>query len=155
MNQMHDPVLCNHASLCKYSSLCSFFAILLCNHSSLCNTSSSNSLGCRSHLTDYDDQPSVQVTSESDYDDQRVCRHGIQFADMEFSAGVEHRHFVQVPAGATWAELTVRAGTFDTPKQFMIHATQLLPQERYVPSLGPVCLYPVFFDLFECCSGGT
>ena len=47
-----------------------------------------------------------------------------------FEAGTERRLFVAVPAGATWAELTVRAGKHDNPRLFMVHATQLLPQER-------------------------
>jgi tripeptidyl-peptidase-2 len=34
------------------------------------------------------------------------------------------RHFVAVPAGATWAELLVRAGAYDTPRVFLIRCTR-------------------------------
>jgi hypothetical protein len=32
----------------------------------------------------------------------------------------ELRHFVVAPAGATWAEMVIRAGSYDTPKVYMI-----------------------------------
>jgi tripeptidyl-peptidase II len=35
-----------------------------------------------------------------------------------------------VPPGATWAELTLTAGSHTSPKLFMAHCTQLLPHKR-------------------------
>ena len=59
---------------------------------------------------------------------------------MAFEPGVEHRHYLTPPPGAAWAELTLRAGAHDTPKLFMVHATQLLPHLR------PIQVRPVFFN---------
>jgi tripeptidyl-peptidase II len=49
---------------------------------------------------------------------------------MRFHPGMETRHFFQVPPGATWAEMTVHAGSHASPKLFMVHVTQLLPHRR-------------------------
>jgi hypothetical protein len=37
-----------------------------------------------------------------------------------FHALQELRHFVVAPAGATWAEMVIRAGSYDTPKVYMV-----------------------------------
>ncbi len=50
---------------------------------------------------------------------------------LSFAPGSEHRTFVAVPPGATWAELTVRAAPYATPKLFLIRATQLRPEGSY------------------------
>ncbi|KAG2491863.1 hypothetical protein HYH03_009817 [Edaphochlamys debaryana] len=50
---------------------------------------------------------------------------------LSFSPGSEHRSFVAVPPGATWAELTLRASSYDTPKLFLIRGTQLAPETAY------------------------
>lgn len=57
-------------------------------------------------------------------------RLSIAFEAMAFEPGVEHRRFMQVPHGATWAEMTLRAGAHAAPKLFMVHATQLTPHAR-------------------------
>jgi tripeptidyl-peptidase-2 len=44
------------------------------------------------------------------------------------------RQFVAVPAGATWAEVSVRAGAYDAPRVFLIRATQVVPDVRYTDS---------------------
>lgn len=59
-----------------------------------------------------------------------TCRLAIRFDDMAFEPGAERRHFVHVPEGATWCEITLRAGRHDAPKLFMVHTTQLFPGER-------------------------
>jgi tripeptidyl-peptidase-2 len=46
--------------------------------------------------------------------------HTLRLGPVKLTPGQEVRHFVAVPAGATWAELLVRAGDYDTPKVFLI-----------------------------------
>ena len=46
--------------------------------------------------------------------------HTLHLGPVKLSPGQEVRHFVGVPAGATWAELLVRAGGYDTPRVFLI-----------------------------------
>lgn len=46
--------------------------------------------------------------------------HTLRLGPVKLTPGQEVRHFVAVPAGATWAELLVRAGEFDTSKVFLI-----------------------------------
>ena len=40
---------------------------------------------------------------------------------VQFRPGTEVRRFLEVPAGATWAEMTLKAGNHDTPR----YSTQL------------------------------
>lgn len=58
----------------------------------------------------------------------------VDLGALRFQPGDEVRRFVAVPAGATWAELKVRAGEMDTPKSYMLRATALLPHTRYTDS---------------------
>ena len=53
-----------------------------------------------------DDSQSVQVGQ--DY----IARLGT----VHFQPGTEVRRFLSVPEGATWAEMTLRAGNHDTPR---------------------------------------
>jgi len=46
------------------------------------------------------------------------------------TAGQELRRFIAVPEGATWAELSIRAGKFDSPRLFLLRASQLAPAVR-------------------------
>lgn len=46
--------------------------------------------------------------------------HTLRLGPVSLKPGQEVRHFVAVPAGATWAELLVRAGNYDTPKVFLL-----------------------------------
>lgn len=55
----------------------------------------------------------------------------VTLGPLSFAPGSEHRTFVAVPPGATWAELTVRAAPYATPKLFLIRATQLRPEGSY------------------------
>jgi tripeptidyl-peptidase II len=59
-----------------------------------------------------------------------LCRHSITLGPWEFVPGAEQRAFVEVPLGASWAEMALRAAQHDVPKLFMLHATQLLPHTR-------------------------
>jgi tripeptidyl-peptidase-2 len=47
-----------------------------------------------------------------------------------FSPGQLQRQYIAVPAGATWAEVTVKATGRDTPCQFWLHAVQLTDLTR-------------------------
>ncbi len=44
---------------------------------------------------------------------------------LTFKPGDVLRRFVAVPDGATWAEISVRAGALDTPRMFVLHALQV------------------------------
>eukprot|EP00879_Flechtneria_rotunda_P015304 GHRR01015998.1.p1 GENE.GHRR01015998.1~~GHRR01015998.1.p1 ORF type:complete len:502 (+),score=120.67 GHRR01015998.1:1072-2577(+) len=57
--------------------------------------------------------------------------HTFKRGPIHLDAGQELRYFVAVPAGATWAELSIRSGAYDSPKMFLIRATQLVPDMRY------------------------
>ncbi len=54
----------------------------------------------------------------------------ISLGPLDFGPGSEHRAFVAVPPGATWAELTLRAGAYDTPCMLLVRATQLQQESR-------------------------
>lgn len=58
------------------------------------------------------------------------CRLNVQLGEMQFHPGEEHRHFVHVPPGASWAELRLTAAAHATPKLFLVHTTQILPHTR-------------------------
>eukprot|EP00798_Chlamydomonas_sp_ICE-L_P009787 gene9786-7671_t len=55
----------------------------------------------------------------------------ILLGPLNFKPGTEHRHFYEVPHGATWAEVVFRAGDHDTPKLFLLRASQLQPGSSY------------------------
>ncbi|KAF6251901.1 subtilase family-domain-containing protein [Scenedesmus sp. NREL 46B-D3] len=63
-----------------------------------------------------------------------VPPHTLRLGPLALQPGQELRHFVVAPAGATWAEMVIRAGSYDTPKVYMVRATQLLPDVRYSDS---------------------
>jgi len=46
--------------------------------------------------------------------------HTLRLGPVSLRPGQEVRQFVAVPAGATWAELMVRADDYDTPRVFLI-----------------------------------
>ncbi|XP_051137979.1 tripeptidyl-peptidase 2 [Andrographis paniculata] len=52
------------------------------------------------------------------------------FRSMPFVPGHIERRFVQVPIGATWVELTVRASGFSSARRFFIDSVQLSPLKR-------------------------
>ncbi|WIA34935.1 hypothetical protein OEZ86_013218 [Tetradesmus obliquus] len=63
-----------------------------------------------------------------------VPPHTLRLGPLTLQPGQELRHFVVAPAGASWAEMVTRGGSFNTPKVYMIRATQLLPDVRYSDS---------------------
>lgn len=48
---------------------------------------------------------------------------------LKSTAGQVERRFIQVPVGATWADLKITAGQFDGSRLMIAHTKQLLPQE--------------------------
>ncbi|MBZ0269705.1 S8 family serine peptidase [bacterium] len=48
-------------------------------------------------------------------------------ASLDFAPGQIRRQFFAVPEGATWADLEIRAGDFDSPRRFVVHTVQLEP----------------------------
>jgi len=55
-------------------------------------------------------------------------RPGIQHR-LTFTPGHIQRHFVKVPAGATWAEVTAKGTSADLGGKFVLHTVQLVPQQ--------------------------
>ena len=56
----------------------------------------------------------------------------VGFGDLRFSPGDVQRFFVQVPAGSTWAELTLTAGHMENPRLFMVRGfCGILPQRHH------------------------
>lgn len=53
--------------------------------------------------------------------------HTLRLGPVKFTPGQEQRHFVAVPSGATWAEMAIKAGPYETPKLFMIRCETLRP----------------------------
>jgi tripeptidyl-peptidase II len=59
----------------------------------------------------------------------------VDLGNESFVPGKEMRRFVGVPAGATWAELKLKASeSTTTQKAYMVRATALLPHTRYSDS---------------------
>eukprot|EP00927_Polykrikos_kofoidii_P018855 TRINITY_DN18781_c0_g2_i1.p1 TRINITY_DN18781_c0_g2~~TRINITY_DN18781_c0_g2_i1.p1 ORF type:complete len:1319 (+),score=219.18 TRINITY_DN18781_c0_g2_i1:95-4051(+) len=58
--------------------------------------------------------------------------HLLRFHDIKLSAGMIERRFVWPPKGATWAEVTVRAGDFEAgPRSVWLHCAQVRGGDRY------------------------
>ncbi|GER46667.1 tripeptidyl-peptidase [Striga asiatica] len=54
----------------------------------------------------------------------------IQFQGMSFVPGHIERKFVEVPIGASWAEVTMKTSGFSTARRFFIDAVQISPLQR-------------------------
>lgn len=50
---------------------------------------------------------------------------------LEFAPGQIVRQFIAVPAGATWADLTLKLNSTGGPRRFMVHALQIIPGENF------------------------
>ncbi|KAJ3680504.1 hypothetical protein LUZ60_016782 [Juncus effusus] len=53
-------------------------------------------------------------------------------SNLSFYPGHIERRFIDVPRGASWVEVTMRASGFDTPRRFYIDTLQLCPLKRPV-----------------------
>lgn len=59
--------------------------------------------------------------------------HGIEWEHEEtLNPGAISRHFLKVPAGATWAELQIKAPAVEEPILLVVHPQHIVPGERYV-----------------------
>ena len=61
---------------------------------------------------------------------ERLAGTDVTYRHPKTAPGQMQRHYVAVPAGATWAELTVTSAGNATPLQHWIHISQLLPLRR-------------------------
>lgn len=67
----------------------------------------------------------VSITKPSPIVDNRL-----KFESL-YGPGVIDRHFINVPDGATWAELSIVANGPRSPGKFVAHLTQLLPHKKH------------------------
>ncbi|KAG7670442.1 hypothetical protein Ndes2437A_g04966 [Nannochloris sp. 'desiccata'] len=77
------------------------------------------------------------TTTANGFSNVKYEPHGavVDLGNESFVPGKEMRRFVGVPAGATWAELKLKANdSTTTPKSYMVRATALLPHTRYSDS---------------------
>lgn len=54
-----------------------------------------------------------------------------EFKEMKFKPGSIQRHFIAVPEGSNFAEITIDAKEIDTVRTFCLHAVQLLPDQSH------------------------
>ncbi|KAL0024941.1 hypothetical protein WJX77_004746 [Trebouxia sp. C0004] len=88
----------------------------------------------------YDPQPTADIvdtkgSAMEEGSHQQGVKAGQDFiaklGTVHFQPGTEVRRFLEVPEGATWGEMTLKAGNHATPRNFMLRATQILPHTRY------------------------
>nr|XP_054771091.1 tripeptidyl-peptidase 2-like [Lytechinus pictus] len=55
----------------------------------------------------------------------------VEWNDKEFKSGQIRRHFVRIPQGATWAEISITSLEREQSSRFVLHTIQLQPQTAY------------------------
>ncbi|AQK73345.1 Tripeptidyl-peptidase 2 [Zea mays] len=56
----------------------------------------------------------------------------LSISNLRFQSGHIERRFINVPFGASWAEVTMRTSAFDTPRRFFLDTVQICPLKRPV-----------------------
>uniref|UniRef100_A0ACD5ZLK2 Uncharacterized protein n=1 Tax=Avena sativa TaxID=4498 RepID=A0ACD5ZLK2_AVESA len=54
----------------------------------------------------------------------------LSLSKLYFKSGHIERRFINVPIGASWAEVTMRTSAFDTPRRFFLDTVQMCPLKR-------------------------
>ncbi|RCV07666.1 hypothetical protein SETIT_1G263600v2 [Setaria italica] len=54
----------------------------------------------------------------------------LSITNLSFRSGHIERRFINVPFGASWAEVTMRTSAFDTPRKFFLDTVQICPLKR-------------------------
>ena len=71
----------------------------------------------RSEATVPVEEPNVSSKADpNEGRDSSVRECSVRLGQLDFTPGLELRRFVAVPEGATWGELRLRAGSYETPK---------------------------------------
>eukprot|EP00051_Salpingoeca_urceolata_P014677 m.187358 g.187358 ORF g.187358 m.187358 type:complete len:1260 (+) comp18155_c0_seq12:47-3826(+) len=55
----------------------------------------------------------------------------IAHSNLAYTPGQVRRYFVQPPAGATWADVTIKGGDYEGARLFALHVQQLLPSKAF------------------------
>ena len=60
--------------------------------------------------------PAGNGPASTDYQPPRQGDWVARLGTLHFQAGTELRRFIDVPEGASWAEMSIKAGAHDTPR---------------------------------------